>query len=266
MAELGGIDDETLKYWRAGFEACKNDTTGKHDYAVYATAMNWQLLKSIATGCGLPAGTLKAQTDADKAQADAACPQKIKEAFTGKPGDPNYDHLSSVQLVRVFHWPKDNCQHVIAQGHGQDYTYQFLFHCDTLEMTYAQYWKHTVEYAWRTFNHESCIPEGETQPCGGDPCLICKEEALGEVTHKCHVDFSKPECGRQSPLSEVTYSPALLDACFTAATVEIEDDPAPSSTGCCYEFKRFEDGRQESYCFDRSKTIVSQAECPEGSQ
>ena len=60
MAELGGIDDETLKYWRAGFEACKNDTTGKHDYAVYATAMNWQLLKSIETGCGLPAGTLKA--------------------------------------------------------------------------------------------------------------------------------------------------------------------------------------------------------------
>ena len=199
-----------------------------------------------------------------------ACPQKIKEAYTGKPGDPNYDHLSSVQHVRVFYSPnKDDCQHVIAQGYDQDYLYQFLFHCDTLEMTHAQYWKHTNEYAWRTFNHESCIPEGETQACGGDPCLICKEEALGhlgEVTHKCHLDFSKPECGRSSPPAEVAYSPALLDACFPAATVEIEDDSAPSSTGCCYEFKKFKDGRQESYCFESSKTIGSQAECPEGSQ
>jgi hypothetical protein len=59
MAEIGGIDDETLKDWRAGFEACKNDTTGKHDYAVYATTMNYEFLMSIATGCGLPAGTLK---------------------------------------------------------------------------------------------------------------------------------------------------------------------------------------------------------------
>ena len=40
----------------------------------------------------------------------------------------------------------------------------------------------------------------------------------------------------------------------------------PSRTGCCYEFKQFEDGRQESYCFESSKTIGSQAECPEGSQ
>ena len=205
---------------------------------------------------------------------DSTCSPKIKEFYTGTPEDPNYDHLSTVQHVSVFHWPnKDNCQHVIAQGNGQDYLYQFLFHCDTLEMTHAQYWKHTNEYAWRTFNHESCIPEGETQACGGDPCLICKEvakeeEALGEVTHKCHVDFSKPECAQQSfPFpAEVTYSPALLDACFPAATVEIEDDSAPSSTGCCYEFKKFKDGRQESYCFESSKTIGSQAECPEGSQ
>ena len=220
-------------------------------------------------------GLMKAEEANDQPQNDAhhkTCSPKIKEFYTGTPEDPNYDHLSTVQHVSVLHWPnKDNCQHVIAQGNGQDYFYQFLFHCDTLEMTHAQYWKHTNEYAWKTFNHESCIPEGETQACGGDPCLICKEvakeeEALGEVTHKCHVDFSKPECGQQSFPAEVTYSPALLDACFPAATVEIEDDSAPSSTGCCYEFKKFKDGRQESYCFESSKTIGSQAECPEGSQ
>ena len=35
------------------------DTTGKDSYAVYATTMNYEFLKSIETGCGLPAGTLK---------------------------------------------------------------------------------------------------------------------------------------------------------------------------------------------------------------
>jgi hypothetical protein len=59
MAEIGGIDDETLKDWRAGFEACKNDTIGKRKYEAYATAMNYEFLKSIETGCNLPAGTLK---------------------------------------------------------------------------------------------------------------------------------------------------------------------------------------------------------------
>ena len=50
-AEIGGIDDETLKDWRAGFEACKNDTIGKRKYEVYATAMKYEFLKSIETGC-----------------------------------------------------------------------------------------------------------------------------------------------------------------------------------------------------------------------
>ena len=80
MAEIGGIDDETLKDWRAGFEACKYDVTGKHDYAVYATAMNWQLLKSIATGCGLPAGTLKATPYLLTGAMSAVCPSCVESA------------------------------------------------------------------------------------------------------------------------------------------------------------------------------------------
>jgi hypothetical protein len=153
-----------------------------------------------------------------------SCPQQIKDTFTGVPGDPTYDHLAHVKSVLVSQWPSDVCRHYHVQGDGEGYTYQFQFDCDTLQMSSAKYWKHTGEYTWRQFAHDSCIPPGETEPCGGDPCLICREEIDGEMTHKCHPDFSNPACGRATSV-DVKYSTWLVSACFPAAAVEIVDDP-----------------------------------------